>query len=165
MAKISYTRQGEAPGLGHAIYQAKDFAAGEPFAALLPDDVIDAEKPAIETDDRGIRGNTMAVIATMQIAGEAISSFRRDRRRRGRAERLSYPRHGREPPFAEAVRSGHHWPVYLTPDIFEAIERTTPGAGGEIQITDAMRLLLKDRPFYAVKLEAPATMQATSWVF
>ncbi|MDI1241112.1 MAG: UTP--glucose-1-phosphate uridylyltransferase, partial [bacterium] len=41
----------------------------------------------------------------------------------------------------------------FTPDIFEAIERTEPGAGGEIQITDAMRLLLKDRPLYAVKLE------------
>ncbi len=41
----------------------------------------------------------------------------------------------------------------FTPDIFDAIDRTTPGAGGEIQITDAMRLLLKDRPFYAVKLE------------
>jgi UTP--glucose-1-phosphate uridylyltransferase len=41
----------------------------------------------------------------------------------------------------------------FTPDIFEAIEKTEPGAGGEIQITDAMRLLLKQRPFYAVKLE------------
>ena len=41
----------------------------------------------------------------------------------------------------------------FTPDIFGAIERTTPGSGGEIQITDAMRILLKERPFYAVKLE------------
>src|SRR5215207_2306853 len=47
MARIMYTRQREALGLGHAIYQAKDFAADEPFAALLADDIVDAERPAL----------------------------------------------------------------------------------------------------------------------
>jgi UTP--glucose-1-phosphate uridylyltransferase len=46
IARISYTRQKQALGLGHAIYQAKDFVGDEPFAALLADDVVDAEKPA-----------------------------------------------------------------------------------------------------------------------
>jgi UTP--glucose-1-phosphate uridylyltransferase len=58
-----------------------------------------------------------------------------------------------KPPFAEAPSDLAIIGRYIfTPDIFDAIERTEPGAGGEIQITDAMRLLLKDRPFYAVKL-------------
>ena len=56
-------------------------------------------------------------------------------------------------PLSPTRRPRHHRPLHLTPDIFDAIERTKPGAGGEIQITDAMRLLLKDRPFYAVKLD------------
>src|SRR6185295_2715784 len=47
IAKITYTRQKQALGLGHAIYQAKDFVGDEPFAALLADDVVDAEKPAL----------------------------------------------------------------------------------------------------------------------
>ena len=48
LAKISYTRQKQALGLGHAIYQAKDFVGDEPFAALLADDIVDAEKPALK---------------------------------------------------------------------------------------------------------------------
>ena len=76
IAKISYTRQKEALGLGHAIYQAKDFVGDEPFAALLADDIVDAETPGIEADDRRFMKNTMRpVIATMQVEGEAISRF------------------------------------------------------------------------------------------
>jgi UTP--glucose-1-phosphate uridylyltransferase len=59
-----------------------------------------------------------------------------------------------KPPFAEAPSDLAIIGRYIfTPDIFDAIERTQPGAGGEIQITDAMRLLLKERPLYAVKLD------------
>jgi UTP--glucose-1-phosphate uridylyltransferase len=59
-----------------------------------------------------------------------------------------------KPPLAEAPSDLAIIGRYIfTPDIFAAIEKTQPGAGGEIQITDAMRLLLKERPFYAVKLD------------
>lgn len=154
LAKISYTRQGEALGLGHAIYQAKDFAAGEPFAALLPDDVIDAEKPALKQMIEVFEKYDAPVIATMQIEGEAISRFGVIDAEEVEPNVYRIRDMVEKPPFAEAPSGLAIIGRYIfTPDIFEAIERTTPGAGGEIQITDAMRLLLKNRAFYAVKLE------------
>jgi len=154
LAKISYTRQGEALGLGHAIYQAKDFAAGESFAALLPDDVMDAEKPALKQMIEVYEKYDAPVIATMQIEGEAISRFGVIDAEEVEPNVYRIRDMVEKPPFAEAPSDLAIIGRYIfTPDIFAAIERTTPGAGGEIQITDAMRLLLKDRPFYAVKLE------------
>src|SRR6476619_3049791 len=73
LAKISYTRQKEALGLGHAIYQAKDFAGDEPFAGLLADDIIDSEKPALKQMIEVYEKYNAPVIATMQVPGEAIS--------------------------------------------------------------------------------------------
>jgi len=154
LAKISYTRQGEALGLGHAIYQAKGFAAGEPFAALLPDDVIDAEKPALKQMTEVYEKYDAPVIATMQVEGEAISRFGVIDADEVEPGVFKIKDMVEKPPFAEAPSDLAIIGRYIfTPDIFDAIERTKPGAGGEIQITDAMRLLLKDRPFYAVKLE------------
>lgn len=154
LAKISYTRQGEALGLGHAIYQAKDFAAGEPFAALLPDDVVDAEKPALRQMIDVYEKYDAPVIATMQIEGEAISRFGVIDAEEVEANVYRIRDMVEKPPFNEAPSDLAIIGRYIfTPDIFDAIERTEPGAGGEIQITDAMRLLLKDRPFYAVKLD------------
>jgi UTP--glucose-1-phosphate uridylyltransferase len=153
LAKISYTRQGEALGLGHAIYQAKDFAAGEPFAALLPDDVVDAETPALRQMMDVYEKYDAPVIATMQVEGEAISRFGAIDADEVEPGVFRVKDMVEKPPFAEAPSDLAIIGRYIfTPDIFDAIERTEPGAGGEIQITDAMRLLLKDRPFYAVKL-------------
>ncbi|MFN6962427.1 MAG: UTP--glucose-1-phosphate uridylyltransferase GalU [Pyrinomonadaceae bacterium] len=154
MARISYTRQNEALGLGHAIYQAIDFAAGEPFAALLPDDVVDAERPAIRQMMDVYEKYDAPVIATMQVAGSAISRFGvidaeevepGVYRIRDMVEKPSLD----EAPSDLAIIGRY----IFTPDIFGAIERTEPGTGGEIQITDAMRLLLKERPIYALKLD------------
>ncbi len=75
IARISYTRQKQALGLGHAIYQAKDFVGDEPFAALLADDVIDAERPALAQMIDVYEKFDAPVIATMQVEGEAISRF------------------------------------------------------------------------------------------
>src|SRR5690606_1047959 len=75
IAKISYTRQREALGLGHAIYQAKEYVGGEPFAALLADDVVDAETPALKQLIDVYEKYRAPVIATMQVSGEAISRF------------------------------------------------------------------------------------------
>jgi UTP--glucose-1-phosphate uridylyltransferase len=154
LAKISYTRQGEALGLGHAIYQAKDFAGSEPFAALLPDDIVDAEKPALKQMIEVYEKYDAPVIATMRIEGEAISRFGVIDAEEVETNVYRIRDMVEKPPFAEAPSDLAIIGRYIfTPDIFDAIERTTPGAGGEIQITDAMRLLLKDRPFYAVKLD------------
>ena len=156
LAKISYTRQGEALGLGHAIYQAKGFAAGEPFAALLPDDVIDAEKPALKQMIEVYEKYNAPVIATMQVEGEAISRFGvidaeevepgvykiRDV--------VEKPKYDKAP--SDMAVIGRY---VFTPELFDALETTTPGAGGEIQVADAIRKLLKEgRPYYAVNLDA-----------
>ena len=154
LAKISYTRQKQALGLGHAIYQAKDFAGNEPFAALLADDIVDSEKPALQQMVGVFEKYNAPVIATMQIEGEAISRFGVIDADEVEPNVYRIKDMVEKPAYADAPSDLAIIGRYIfTPDIFDAIERTPPGAGGEIQITDAMRLLLKDRPFYAVKLE------------
>jgi UTP--glucose-1-phosphate uridylyltransferase len=154
IARVSYTRQREALGLGHAIYQAKDFAGNDPFAALLADDVVDAEKPALRQMIDVFEKYDAPVIATMQVAGEAISRFGVIDAEEVEPNVFKIRDMVEKPSFADAPSDLAIIGRYIfTPDIFEAIEKTEPGAGGEIQITDAMRLLLKQRPFYAVKLE------------
>jgi UTP--glucose-1-phosphate uridylyltransferase len=154
MASISYTRQREALGLGHAILQAKDFVGDEPFAALLADDVVDAEIPALKQMIDVFERYNSPVIATMQVEGEAISRFGVIDAEEIEPNVFKVRNMVEKPPFAEAPSDLAIIGRYIfTPDIFEAIEKTKPGAGGEIQITDAMRLLLNERPFYAVKLQ------------
>ena len=156
IARMSYTRQQQALGLGHAIYQAKDFAEREPFAVLLADDVIDAEKPALKQMIDVFEKYQAPIIATMQVEGEAISRFGVIETEETEDENVVRVTDMVEKPSFEDAPSdlaiiGRY---ILTPDIFQAIERTEKGAGGEIQITDAMRLMLKEgKPFYAVKLD------------
>lgn len=154
IAKISYTRQKQALGLGHAIYQAKDFVGTEPFAALLADDVVDAERPALRQMIDVYEKYDAPVIATMQVEGEAISRFGVIDADEVEPGVFKIKDMVEKPAYADAPSNLAIIGRYIfTPDIFGAIERTTPGSGGEIQITDAMRILLKERPFYAVKLE------------
>ncbi|MBX3266570.1 MAG: UTP--glucose-1-phosphate uridylyltransferase GalU [Acidobacteria bacterium] len=154
IAKISYTRQKQALGLGHAIYQAKDFVGTEPFAALLADDVVDAERPALRQMIDVYEKYDAPVIATMQVEGEAISRFGVIDADEVEPGVFKIKDMVEKPAYADAPSDLAIIGRYIfTPDIFGAIERTTPGSGGEIQITDAMRILLKVRPFYAVKLE------------
>jgi UTP--glucose-1-phosphate uridylyltransferase len=154
MARVSYVRQREALGLGHAVLQARDFVENEPFAVMLADDIVDAEVPALKQMMKVYEQYDAPVVGTMRVAGEAISRF-------GviDAEEVSDGVYKirdmvEKPPFDEAPSDLAIIGRYiLTPDIFAEIERTTRGAGGEIQITDAMRSLLKKRPFYAVRFE------------
>jgi UTP--glucose-1-phosphate uridylyltransferase len=154
LARISYVRQREALGLGHAILQARDLVGDEPFAVMLSDDIVDAERPALKQLLDVYEKYDAPVLGTMQVLGEAISRF-------GviDAEEVSEGVYKikdmvEKPPFAEAPSDLAIIGRYvLTPDIFEELERTRPGAGGEIQVTDAMRALLKKRPFYAVRFE------------
>ena len=154
IAQVSYTRQKEALGLGHAIYQAKDFVGNDPFAALLADDIMDSEKPALQQMVEVYEKYDAPVIATMQVAGEAISRFGVIDAEEVEPNVYRIRDMVEKPAYADAPSDLAIIGRYIfTPDIFAAIEQTTPGSGGEIQITDAMRILLKTRPFYAVKLE------------
>ncbi|PWT82771.1 MAG: UTP--glucose-1-phosphate uridylyltransferase [Acidobacteria bacterium] len=154
MARISYVRQQEALGLGHAVLQAEDCVGDEPFAVMLSDDIVDSETPALkQLLDVYYRFNA-PVIGTMKVEGEAISRFG--------ALDVDEVEDGvykvkdmvEKPPFAEAPSDLAIIGRYvLTPDVFAEIRQTRPGAVGEIQITDAMRSLLKKRPFYAVRFK------------
>lgn len=154
LARISYVRQREALGLGHAILQARDFVGDEPFAVLLPDDIVDAEVPALKQMLRVYEEYDAPVVGTMRVAGENISRF-------GvlDAEEVSdgvfkIKDMIEKPPFADAPSDLAIIGRYiLPPNIFAEIERTPRGAGGEIQITDAMRSLAQQRPFYAVRFD------------
>lgn len=153
IAKISYTRQKQALGLGHAIYQAKDLVGDEPFAVLLADDIIDSETPALKQMINVFEKYEAPVIATMQVAGESISRFGVIDAEEIEPNIFRINDLVEKPAFADAPSDLAIIGRYIfTPDIFEAIEQTEPGAGGEIQITDAMRKLLQKRPLYAVRL-------------
>ncbi len=154
IARISYTRQKQALGLGHAILQAQDFSPNEAFAVLLADDIVDSEVPALQQLIEVYEKYDAPVVATMQVEGESISRFGvidaeevepNVYRVRDMVEKPSY-----ENAPSDLAIIGRY---ILTPDIFPAIRKTRKGAGGEIQITDAMRDLLEERPLYAVKLE------------
>jgi UTP--glucose-1-phosphate uridylyltransferase len=154
MARVSYVRQREALGLGHAVLQARDLVGDEPFAVMLSDDIIDSKTPALKQLLDVYEKFDAPVIGTMHVAGEAISRFG--------ALDVEEIEDGvykindmiEKPPLAEAPSDLAIIGRYvLTPDIFDEIEKTQPGAGGEIQFTDAMRSLLKRRPFYAVRFE------------
>jgi UTP--glucose-1-phosphate uridylyltransferase len=154
MVRVSYVRQREALGLGHAVLQARDLVGDEPFAVMLSDDIIDSKTPALRQLIDVYEKYEAPVLATMQVAGEAISRFGAldveevaDGVYRIK-DMVEKPPAGQAP--SDLAIIGRY---VLTPDIFAEIEGTRPGAIGEIQITDAMRALLKKRDFYAVRFE------------
>jgi UTP--glucose-1-phosphate uridylyltransferase len=154
MARVSYVRQQEALGLGHAVLQARDLVGEEPFAVMLSDDIIDAETPALRQLLDVYEKYDAPVIAVFEVAGEAISRFGVIDGDEVEPGIYKIKDMVEKPPQNEAPSNLAIIGRYiLTPDIFDEIEKTTPGAVGEIQITDAMRSLLKKRPFYAVRFQ------------
>lgn len=153
MARISYVRQREALGLGHAILQARDCVADEPFAVLLSDDIIHSKTPALRQLLDVYEKYDAPVLGTMRVAGEDICRFGAIDAEEVEAGVYRIKDMVEKPKLSEAPSDLAIIGRYiLTPDIFDEIEKTSPGAIGEIQITDAMRSLLK-RPFYAVRFE------------
>ena len=154
MARVSYVRQREALGLGHAILQARDLVGNEPFAVMLSDDIVDAETPALKQLLEVYEKYDAPVLGTMKVEGEAISRFGViDAEEVGEGvykikDMVEKPPLDKAP--SDLAIIGRY---ILTPDIFDELERTRPGAGGEIQVTDAMRALLRKRPFYAVSFK------------
>ena len=154
MARVSYVRQQEALGLGHAVLQARDLVGDEPFAVMLSDDIIDSETPALRQLLDVHEKYAAPVVAVFQVEGEAISRFGVIDGEEVDAGVYKIKDMVEKPAFNDAPSNLAIIGRYvLTPDIFAEIEKTTPGAIGEIQITDAMRSLLRKRPFYAVRFK------------
>lgn len=154
MARVSYVRQQEALGLGHAVLQARDLVGDEPFAVMLSDDIIDSETPALRQLLDVYEKYDAPVVAVFEVEGEAISRFGVIDGEEVEEGVYKITDMVEKPAFNDAPSNLAIIGRYvLTPDIFDEIEKTTPGAIGEIQITDAMRSLLKKRPFYAVRFK------------
>lgn len=145
LARISYTRQPEALGLGHAVLQAKNLVGDEPFCVILPDDIVDAPIPCMQQMAEAFAQTGCSMIASEVVEGAAISNYGcLDCTPDARNPRLLEVRNLVEKPKpAEAPSQNAIIGRYiLTPRIFEMIEGLTPGAGGELQLTDAIKALL-----------------------
>jgi UTP--glucose-1-phosphate uridylyltransferase len=156
LARISYVRQKDPLGLGHAVLCAKDLVGDEPFAVILPDDVIMSEVPCLKQmmdvfDEKG-----GSVLATMTMDGPAISAYgvlagEQDKHNwriyncTGMVEKPKLE----DAPSKQAIIGRY----VLTPRVFELLEQTTPGSGGEIQLTDGIKALLKEQKVFGYTFE------------
>lgn len=156
LARISYVRQREPLGLGHAVLCAKELVGNEPFAVILPDDVIDAETPCLKQmiDVFNERGGS--VLATQTVEGPGISAYGvlagspdpDDPRIFDVTGMVEKPRF-EDAPSRQAIIGRY----VLTPRIFALLEQTKPGAGGEIQLTDGIKALLKEEKVFGYTFE------------
>ena len=159
MIDIAYVRQKEALGLGHAVLRAKDLVGPEPFAVVLSDDVIDAEIPCMRQLLDVYEFFGASVVALMEVPKDRISAYgvvdAEPVAHNGAKDRLYRICNMVEKPKVEDAPSnlaiiGRY---VLTPEIFTSIEAVQPGSGGEIQLTDGLKHLLRNRPIYGYKFE------------
>ena len=158
MIHLAYVRQKEALGLGHAVLTARELVGNEPFAVLLADDVIDAETPVLKQMMGVFEQVQCSVVATQIVEGAAISAY-------GVLDVKPVEGHfgGRlyevlnmveKPKFEDAPSNLAIIGRYiLTPAIFDVLTKTGTGAGGELQLTDGLRGLLKQEKMYAYVYE------------
>lgn len=156
MIHVAYVRQKEAMGLGHAVLMARELVGNEPFAVLLADDVIDANPPCLKQMIDQFDETQASIIATQQVDGPAISSYGVIDATAVKGNDRLYEVHNMiEKPKLEDAPSnlaiiGRY---ILTPKIFEVLERTPLGTGGELQLTDGLRLLLQQEKIFGYRYE------------
>lgn len=158
MIHVAYVRQKEALGLGHAVLMARELVGKEPFAVLLADDVVDAKVPCLKQMMEVFDETQSSVIATQVVEGPAISAYGvldvkpADGRFNGRLFEINNMVEKPKPEEAPSnlAITGRY---ILTPAIFDTLSETQLGAGGELQLTDGMRLLLKKEKLYAYVYE------------
>jgi UTP--glucose-1-phosphate uridylyltransferase len=157
MIYVAYVRQKEALGLGHAVLTARELVGHEPFAALLADDVIDAKVPVLKQLMDVFDEKQRSVIAIQAIEGPAISSYGviKGKEVDGTGGKLfevldlvEKPKQADAPSNLAVI--GRY---ILTPTVFETLSDIKPGAGGELQLTDGLRALLKREKMYAYVYE------------
>jgi len=156
---FAYVRQQIPRGLGDAILTARELVADEPFAVLLSDDVIVNETPCLKQMLKVFEQFNGSVIAVQQVPHKAVSSYGvirahpvEDPSWKGRLYRIEdmvEKPAPKEAPSNLAVIGRY----VLSPTIFEELSATTPGAGGEIQLTDGLRRLLAREPVYGYEFE------------
>jgi len=154
LANIFYVRQKEQKGLGHAILTAKQFIGNEPFAVLLGDDIVESDTPAIKQLMDVYEQTERSVIGVQEVRPEdthrygIIDPSTKDDRMYEVHQFVEKPAPGTAP--SNLAIMGRY---VLTPDIFDYLANQEEGAGGEIQLTDAIERLNADSQVYAYDFE------------
>jgi len=154
MANIHYIRQKEPKGLGHAVWCARNFVGNEPFAILLGDDIVQSEKPCLRQLMDEYERTFSSVIGVMQVNEDetqrygVIDPIEQTGRRYQVREFVEKPSPGTAPSNLAII--GRY---ILTPEIFLFLERQHIGAGGEIQLTDAIENLNGIQRVFAYEFE------------
>jgi UTP--glucose-1-phosphate uridylyltransferase len=156
LISVSYVRQGETLGLGHAVLMAKDLVGDEPFAVMLGDDIIDSAVPCMKQMVDVFEAHGGPVIAVQEVPRPEISAYGViDGVPEGSSGRVFRIRDMVEKPRAEEAPSelaiiGRY---LLTPDIFPILESTPRDKAGEIQLTNGLRTLKDRRPIYGYRFD------------
>ncbi|MGX9806535.1 UTP--glucose-1-phosphate uridylyltransferase GalU [Exiguobacterium acetylicum] len=154
LANIFYVRQKEQKGLGHAIWTARQFIGDEPFAVLLGDDIVESETPAIRQLMDAYDETGQSVIGVQEVEPKEthrygiIDPIDKDGRLYPVRRFVEKPEPGTAP--SNLAIMGRY---VLTADIFDYLENQSEGAGGEIQLTDAIERLNADQAVYAFDFE------------
>jgi UTP--glucose-1-phosphate uridylyltransferase len=154
LVDISYIRQKEQLGLGHAILMAKNIVGEEPFAVILPDDIIDGDVPSLKRMIEVYEEYGAGVVAVERVSDDNIRKYgiiEPKQVAKGVYQILSLV----EKP--EPAQAPSHLGIVgryiLAPEIFDVLMVTPPGKGQEIQLTDGLQLLLKRQKLYAYELD------------
>ena len=152
--RMSYTRQRRPLGLGHAVWCARQFIAGEPFAVLLPDDLIQAEPGCLKQMVAAyaeVGGNVVAVedVPREHTDRYGILDVATDDGRLARAKGLVEKPKPADAPSTLSIIGRY----ILQPEVFDHLDRFETGAGGEIQLTDAMAKTMDTIPFHGVRFQ------------
>ncbi|MMZ53787.1 UTP--glucose-1-phosphate uridylyltransferase [compost metagenome] len=154
MVDIHYIRQKEPKGLGHAIWCARKFIGNEPFAVLLGDDIVQAEKPCTKQMIEIYNRYRSSVLGVMAVSEEEVSRYgivdgqKYDERFHTVRDLVEKP--AKEDAPSNLAIMGRY---ILTPAIFDILENQKPGAGGEIQLTDAIAELNEHEAVYAYEFD------------
>lgn len=154
MITIHSVRQKEQKGLGHAIYCARTFVGDDPFAVLLGDDIIHSQKPVIQQMMEIYEEKETAVLGCKTVAEKDVSKYGIVDYSRKEGDVYKVDDMIEKPSLEEAPSNLAILGRYIiTPDIFNILENTPPGKGGEIQLTDALKTLLDKRVVYGYDFE------------
>lgn len=154
LADIVYVRQKEQKGVGHAVLQAKEVIGDEPFALLFPDDVLISDVPVTKQMIDVFDQHEGSVLAVEEVPESDISHYGVVGGTEAGNNLVRIEKLVEKPTLEEAPsRLGIVGRYVLVPEIFTILERTPPGAGGEIQITDALAALIRSQPVFAYRFE------------
>lgn len=154
MVNIHYIRQKEPKGLGHAIYCAKTFVGKEPFAVMLGDDVVDSKVPCLKQLIDCYTEYKTTIIGVQEVPKEEVSKYGIIKGMHIEDRVYKIKDLIEKPKIEEAPSNIAILGRYIiTPQIFDVLENTVPGKGGEIQLTDALKTLINSEAMYAYNFE------------